>query len=196
MKPPVSHVMPRKPAATGEVRVIGGRWRGTRLPVPEVAGLRPSADRVRETVFNWLQFDIAGLCVLDAYAGSGALGFEAASRGASSVTLVERDRVAFAALQASCARLKAEQMRVVNADVVEWLREPSQTPFDLAFVDPPFAVGLQDALLARLIARMSARSWLYLEQSASAVLPPLQGWVLHREGATRDVRYTLLKRQL
>ncbi len=180
-------------AAAGSVRIIAGKWRGTRLPVAAVEGLRPSSDRVRETLFNWLQFDIHGLRVLDAFAGTGALGFEAASRGAADVLLIERDPRACAALQANCARLGAERVAVQQADVLSWLSAHPEQQFDLAFVDPPFAAGLHRRTLDTLVAHMRANSWIYVEQPVTDALPSLPGWVCYREGMTRDVRYVLLK---
>lgn len=181
-------------AAAGSVRIIAGKWRGTRLPVAAVEGLRPSSDRVRETLFNWLQFDIQGLRVLDAFAGTGALGFEAASRGAADVLLIERDQRACAALKAGCERLGAERVAVQQADVLSWLSAHPEQQFDLAFVDPPFTAGLHGRTLLALLAHMSSNSWIYVELPVTDAVPSLPGWVCHREGTTRDVRYVLLKR--
>ncbi|MBN8261014.1 MAG: 16S rRNA (guanine(966)-N(2))-methyltransferase RsmD, partial [Xanthomonadales bacterium] len=171
-----------------------GRWRGTRLPVPDVAGLRPTSDRVRETLFNWLQPMLPGARVLDLFAGSGALGLEAVSRGASSAVLVEADPGLAGALQAAVARLDAGgEVQVQRADALAYLDRDGPC-FDLAFVDPPFAAGLWPAVLARLPGRMAADGWLYVESPASlAPVPPVE-WRLHREGQTRDVRYALYRR--
>lgn len=181
-------------AAAGSVRIIAGKWRGTRLPVAAVNGLRPSSDRVRETLFNWLQFEIQGLRVLDAFAGTGALGFEAASRGAADVLLIESDPRACAALQASSARLGAERVAVLQADVLSWLSAHPEQQFDLAFVDPPFAADLHKRTLDTLLAHMRSNSWIYVELPVTDAVPSLPGWVCHREGTTRDVRYVLFKR--
>ncbi|HTA64280.1 MAG TPA: 16S rRNA (guanine(966)-N(2))-methyltransferase RsmD, partial [Xanthomonadaceae bacterium] len=141
-----------KRAQEGSVRIIGGRWRGSKLPVADAAGLRPSADRVRETVFNWLQPRIVGARVLDLFAGTGALGLEAASRGAARVVLVEKDAVLASTLRANAERLAradaAKTVEVVCDDALRWLSRSPDARFDLVFVDPPFAAGLWQSALA------------------------------------------------
>ncbi|TWI10668.1 16S rRNA (guanine(966)-N(2))-methyltransferase RsmD [Aerolutibacter ruishenii] len=188
---------PRPPAkgASGRVRLIGGKWRGTRLDVPQAPGLRPTADRVRETLFNWLMPVLPGARVLDLFAGSGALGLEALSRGAASAVLVERDRDLATALASTLARLEGGGAgQVVNADALAWLATANGDRFGLAFVDPPFAAGLWDAVVPRLVGRLSPHAWLYVESPADVtpVLPP--DWELHREGRTREVRFALYRR--
>ena len=181
--------------APGSVRIIGGRWRGTRLQVPHKPGLRPTSDRVRETLFNWLMPVLPGARVLDLFAGSGALGLEAASRGAASVQLLEADPQLVQALEAAAARLGATtQVRVHRGDALAWLQSANAEPFDIAFVDPPFAGGLWDAVLASLPRLMAEQGWLYVESPVghASVLPA--EWRLHREGATREVRYALYRR--
>ena len=189
----------RKPApataAVGSVRIIGGRWRGTRLQVPGKPGLRPTSDRVRETLFNWLMPVLPGAKVLDLFAGSGALGLEAVSRGAASARLVEVDPQLAQALEAAANRLDAgQQVRVHRGDALGWLRSGEESGFDIAFVDPPFDANLWPAVLDLLPARMAADAWLYLETPAAhaPVLPP--EWALHRESGTREVRYALYRR--
>ncbi len=179
----------------GSVRIIGGRWRGTRLPVPQMPGLRPTSDRVRETLFNWLQPWLPGAPVLDLFAGSGALGLEALSRGAASAQLVESDPQLASNLNAMGGRLDAgSQLQVHAGDALAWLRGGPEAMFDIAFVDPPFDAGLWDAVLARLPARMAAQAIIYLE-APNAFAPVLPGeWTLHRENHTRDVRYALYRR--
>ncbi len=188
---------PRQPLApaVGQVRIIGGKWRNTRLPVPLAPGLRPSSDRVRETLFNWLLPRLGGARVLDLFAGSGALGLEAVSRGAAQATLIERDTGLARHLRETVARLGAQdQIEVVQADALQWLRQPGGAPADIAFVDPPFADGLWEAVLAGLDAHLKADAWLYVESPAGSVpvLPP--AWGLHREGGTREVRFALYRR--
>ena len=176
----------------GKVRIIGGRWRGTRLPVPDRPGLRPTADRVRETLFNWLQPVLAGACVLDLFAGSGALGLEAVSRGAARATLVERDGDLASGLRALAGRLEGgAAVTIVHADALAWLHGQADAAFDLAFVDPPFDANLWGGILPALVSKLSAHAWLYVEGPADAtpVLP--SDWTLHREGRTREVRYAL-----
>ena len=193
---------PRRPpgaastsANAGKVRIIGGRWRGTRLGVPDVAGLRPTSDRVRETLFNWLMPVLPGARVLDLFAGSGALGLEALSRGAASAVLVERDPTLAAALRATAARLPGgEAATVAQADALTWLTSQPAGGFDLAFVDPPFAAGLWDAVLPGIARVVKPDGWLYVEAPHEAAfdLPP--DWRPHREGRTREVRYALYRR--
>ena len=181
--------------APGAVRIIGGRWRGTRLEVPDVDGLRPTSDRVRETLFNWLQPVVSNAKVVDLFAGSGALGLEALSRGAASAVLVERDRALADALDTTLARLPGgEAGDAVNADALAWLRGQAAAQWDIAFVDPPFAGNLWQAALEALSPRMKPDAWLYVESPADAapVLP--DGWCLHREGRTREVRHALYRR--
>ena len=185
--------------APGKVRLIGGRWRGTRLSVPTVSGLRPTSDRVRETLFNWLAPALPGARVLDLFAGSGALGLESISRGAASAVLVERDRSLAQALRDTVDRLAGgDSVRVVEADALAWLEGPAraagQPGFDIAFVDPPFADGLWEAALAALPEIMNAGAWLYLESPADHAPVAPGGWLLHREGRTREARYSLYRR--
>ncbi|HEY5850784.1 MAG TPA: 16S rRNA (guanine(966)-N(2))-methyltransferase RsmD [Lysobacter sp.] len=197
-KPPRRHptaVAAPSASAAGKVRLIGGRWRGTRLSVPDVAGLRPTSDRVRETLFNWLMPMLPGARVLDLFAGSGALGLEALSRGAASAVLVERDPDLANALRALAARLPGgEAASVVQADALGWLPGQHEAGFDLAFIDPPFAAGLWDAVLPLVSQRLKADAWLYVEAPHDAVpqMPP--GWRLHRESRTREVRFALYRR--
>ncbi|MGV8944501.1 16S rRNA (guanine(966)-N(2))-methyltransferase RsmD [Thermomonas sp.] len=181
--------------APGSVRIIGGRWRGTKLPVPDHPGLRPTSDRVRETLFNWLQPQLPGARVLDLFAGSGALGLEALSRGAASAQLVEADLGLASGLKEFGARLDAgSQLEVQAGDALAWLRGAPPGAFDIAFVDPPFDADLWDAVLTLLPACMAGQAWIYLE-SPIALSPVLPGdWALHRENHTRDVRYALYRR--
>lgn len=207
--PPRSPRSPAKPgtasahgAQAGKVRIIGGHWRGTRLNVGEAPGLRPTSDRVRETLFNWLIPALPGARVLDLFAGSGALGMEALSRGAASAVLVERDPALAAELRALAARLQGgEAAQVVQADALAWLAqqpaagEGDAPGFDLAFVDPPFAAGLWSAVWPLLLPRLAPAAWLYVEAPGEAVIELPAQWDRHREGATRDVRYALYRRR-
>lgn len=122
-----------------QVRIIGGRWKRTLLPVLEAEGLRPTPDRVRETLFNWLGQDLSGLACLDLFAGSGALGFEAASRGAAAVTLVEANPRVAKQLRDNQYRLDAAQVRVVQGDAFAVAAQMPTASFDVVFLDPPFA---------------------------------------------------------
>lgn len=182
-------------SASGSVRIIGGRWRGTRLPVAELAGLRPSSDRVRETLFNWLAPMLPGARVLDLFAGSGALGLEALSRGAREAMLVERDARLAESLRQAVARLRAEgEARVVAADALAFLRAPVHGRFDIVFVDPPFAANLWPEAFASLAPWLADEAWLYVESPAAAGIEPGAGFGLHREGRTREARYALYRR--
>jgi 16S rRNA (guanine966-N2)-methyltransferase len=147
----------------GQVRIIAGSLRGSKIPVPELDGLRPTSDRTRETLFNWLQHDIAGAQVLDLFAGSGALGFEAASRGAEAVVLVERNPVAMASLEETKERLKTENLEVVHADALAWLPQQSTNAFNLVFLDPPFATDIWPALWPLLMPILANTAKLYIE---------------------------------
>ena len=181
--------------APGSVRIIGGRWRGTRLPVAELAGLRPSSDRVRETLFNWLAPMLPGARVLDLFAGSGALGLEALSRGAREAMLVERDARLAESLRQAVARLRAEgEARVVAADALAFLRAPVHGRFDIVFVDPPFAANLWPEAFAALAPWLADEAWLYVESPAAAGIQPGAGFGLPREGRTREARYALYRR--
>ncbi|WP_395792375.1 16S rRNA (guanine(966)-N(2))-methyltransferase RsmD [Aquimonas sp.] len=170
--------------AEGQIRIIGGRLRGSRLPVPDLPGLRPSSDRMRETLFNWLMHEVAGRHCLDLFAGSGALGFEAASRGAERVLLVEREPRVARSLAESAQRLQAA-VDVHNGDAMSWLQGAPAQLFDLAFVDPPFAAGLTERVLELLPAHLAARAWVYMEAAPGP--PPVVplSWRLHRELITR-----------
>jgi 16S rRNA (guanine966-N2)-methyltransferase len=187
-------------ARAGNVRIIGGHWRGTRLPVPDMDGLRPSADRVRETLFNWLSPKLPGMRVLDLFAGSGVLGLEALSRGAHEALLVERDPRLVESLHASVERLQAgDQARVLRADALALLRAPLHGRFDLVFLDPPFDAHLWDGVLALLPPWLAAEAWLYIEAPVADAqqinaLASATGWLPHRQGQTRDVHYALYRR--
>jgi 16S rRNA (guanine966-N2)-methyltransferase len=180
--------------APGQVRIIGGRLRGSKLPVVARAGLRPTGDRARETLFNWLQQQVEGRRVLDLYAGSGALGFEAASRGAAEVVLVERDADLARSLRESAARLHVDDVvQVEAADVLAWLRRVPERPFDLVFLDPPFDAALWQDSAGALAPWLAPQAWVYVELAPSAGFTPPAGWHLHREGGTRDARHHLYR---
>jgi 16S rRNA (guanine966-N2)-methyltransferase len=185
---------PAPHAEAGKIRIIGGRWRGTRLSVPASPGLRPSSDRARETLFNWLMPVLPGARVVDAFAGTGALGLEAVSRGAASAVLVERDPALAQALRATVARLSAQaSVEVVQSDALAWLARQAPDSFDLAFVDPPFGAGLWQATLDVLLPTLAPDAWVYVESPHNQVpaMPPQ--WSLHREGRTREVRFSLYR---
>jgi len=187
----------RAPASVpAKVRIVGGRWKRTPLQVVDAAGLRPTPDRVRETVFNWLGQDLDGWRVLDLYAGTGALGLEAASRGAARVVLVERDARAADALRAVRARLHAEsQVEVVQGDALSWLQRTGER-FDLVFLDPPFGSAELARVLPRIAAVLAPGAALYVESDAplSPDAPPLSAvpdLIAHRADRAGQVHYHL-----
>jgi len=174
-----------------EVRLIGGRLKRSKLPVADRPGLRPTPDRVRETLFNWLGQDLSGWRVLDAFAGSGALGFEAASRGAAEVVLVERDAALVDSLRRSAQRLGAAQVQVVAADALTWMARCEPARFDLVFIDPPFDAGLSAPALAAAGPLLRAGGVVYVEASQAFV--PAPGWVLRRHARAGAVHAHLLQ---
>jgi 16S rRNA (guanine966-N2)-methyltransferase len=176
-----------------EVRIIGGQWKRSKLPVADKPGLRPTPDRVRETLFNWLGQDLTGWRCLDAFAGSGALGFEAASRGAAEVVLLERDPALVASLQASRQRLKAEALRIEGSDAIGWMGRAAPGSFDLVLLDPPFGTDLAERALPLATRLAAADGLIYLElRQALTALP--EGWDLHRQGRAGAVHFHLLRR--
>ncbi|MCE5231712.1 MAG: 16S rRNA (guanine(966)-N(2))-methyltransferase RsmD [Mizugakiibacter sp.] len=183
------------PSGAGRVRIVAGRLRGSKLAVPDLPGLRPTPDRVRETLFNWLAPTIEGARCLDLFAGTGALGVEALSRGAAHVTFVERDPRLAAALRDNLVRLDQPHGVVECADAQAFLRD-APAPFDLVFLDPPFA----EARWADAAAALEAGGWLkpaalvYVEAPADAAPALPAGWTLHREGRAGAVRYALYRR--
>jgi 16S rRNA (guanine966-N2)-methyltransferase len=185
---------PAGPAAIGSVRIIGGRWRGTRLPVPASDGLRPTGDRVRETLFNWLAPTLPGARCLDLFAGTGALGLEAASRGAARVLLVEREAALSTGLRATVERLRADAAEVRQGNALDLLAGELGGPFDLVFLDPPFADPGWQAVFALLPPHLAEGARIYVEAPVDAVPETPPDWLLHREGRTREVRYALYRR--
>ncbi|MRT56683.1 16S rRNA (guanine(966)-N(2))-methyltransferase [Enterobacteriaceae bacterium RIT693] len=184
-------------AGSGQIRIIGGQWRGRKLPVPDSPGLRPTTDRVRETLFNWLAPSMVDAHCLDCFAGSGALGLEALSRYAASATLIEMDRAVSQQLQKNLATLKASHGKVLNANTLSVLAQPG-TPHNVVFVDPPFRKGLLDETLALL----EKNGWLaddaliYVESEVENGLPVVPAsWALHREKVAGQVAYRLFIRE-
>lgn len=182
--------------AFGEVRIIGGDFRGRKLPVLLADGLRPTSDRVRETVFNWLQFDIAGARCLDAFAGSGALGLEALSRGAKEVLFLDALPAVQKQLQQNLQTLKVgqQQAQVICTDALNWVDKQADKPFEVVFLDPPFHKDLMAKMLQALFANgwLDDHSMLYLEQEKRLAWPELPaGWVCRKEKTTAQVRFGL-----
>ncbi|MGD9660515.1 MAG: 16S rRNA (guanine(966)-N(2))-methyltransferase RsmD [Porticoccaceae bacterium] len=195
-----------KAKKTNQLRIIAGKWRSRRLHFPNTEGLRPTGNRIRETLFNWLNPSIPGARCLDAFSGSGALGFEALSRGAEEVIFVEKDAQAFHALENNRLALGATNAIIVNSDFFVWLQAQAdrlaadQTgrskPFDIVFVDPPFIENLhQQAVDALLSANLlSPQALIYVESPASQPAPPPPGWRRVREKCSAGVHYQLLCR--
>jgi 16S rRNA (guanine966-N2)-methyltransferase len=178
-----------------ELRVVGGSLRGRKWTFPDVPGLRPTPNRVRETLFNWLAPYIGGMRVLDLFAGSGALAFEALSRGAAAATLVEPDRTAAQVLRDTAARFGLTQARIENADAKTVLRTAAAGSYDLIFLDPPFSSGLLSQALTLLGQHpvLAPGGFCYIETAADTPLPPLpEGWLPHRAGKAGEVGYHLL----
>lgn len=184
------YAAPQRPhGAANRVRIIGGTYRRRLLDFPGSAGLRPTPDRVRETLFNWLGQDLVGWACLDLFAGSGALGFEAASRGAGRVVMIERDRAALGALEKNRTTLAAAEVEILPADALSWLAN-SRESFDLVFVDPPFDSGLVGPVLAQLGGCIKPGGYAYVEQGAEVVAPP--GFIIHRSGRAGRSHFALL----
>lgn len=192
---------PNRPRAAlpRQLRIIGGQWRSRLLPVADRPGLRPTPDRVRETLFNWLGQDLAGWRVVDAFAGSGALGLEAASRGAAQVLLVEHDAGLAAGLGALRERLGAEAVRVQRGDGVAVLQALAPASVDLVLLDPPFdAQQLCAPALAAAARAVRAGGFVYLEASRRWEPAELDvhGLVLHRHLKAGAVHAHLFRRPL
>lgn len=175
-----------------QVRIIAGQWRGRRLDFPAIPGLRPTPDRVRETLFNWLARDLPDARCLDLFAGSGALGLEARSRGAAEVILVDRHPQVIAHLHQQIARLGMDQVHCHRAEALDWLRHAHQ-PFDVVFVDPPFSDQSWDAILACLARTGAVRCGgkIYVEAPRGRSLDVPPGWTLWREGRAGEIVFRL-----
>lgn len=178
-----------------EVRIVGGIWRSRRLSFPASAGLRPTPDRVRETVFNWLMPALPGSHCLDLFAGSGAFGFESVSRGAAHAVLVEKQIEVVAALRENGARLKTEAVEIVHADAMQWLLAAGR-PFDIIFLDPPYSSNLLHACIELLETRGWVKPYglVYLE-TPKGELPGLpENWQLLRSKTAGQVGYHLARK--
>ena len=187
--------MPRRSnarrAQPGSVRIIAGEWRGRRIPIVADSSVRPTPDRVRETVFNWLQATIAGARVLDLYAGTGALGFESLSRGAAEAWFVEQDARLVEALYAQAETFGAEP-RIVRQDSAAFLRGPAALRFDVVFLDPPYAVPVEP-LLELLPPWLVEEGVAYVERPLPAGLPELQSGEWRKRSHAGAVEYGLLR---
>ena len=195
-KPGKKTAAPAASKGSGEIRIIGGQWKRTRLAVAQRPGLRPTPDRVRETLFNWLGQDLSGWRCLDAFAGTGALGFEAASRGAASVQLVESDAALVAQLHTLQQRLQATAMRVQRGDGVAALKQAAPASLDLVLLDPPFDSDFFTPALQAAAQAVSAQGFVYLEAPRAWTDEELAAWGLavHRHLKAGAVHAHLLRR--
>lgn len=189
--------MNKKPrGGAGQIRIIGGQWRGRKLPVPDSAGLRPTTDRVRETLFNWLAPDIQQARCLDCFAGSGALGLEALSRYAASATLLELEKPVAQQLTQNLQTLKAHNAQVINTNTLSWLAQQGE-PYQVVFIDPPFRKGLLEQTLQLLENNrwLADEALIYVESEVENGAPPVPtNWLLHREKIAGQVAYRLYRR--
>ena len=186
-----------KSGKSNSVRIIGGDWRGRRLPVADVPGLRPSGDRSRETLFNWLQPWIVAADCADLFAGTGALGFEAASRGAASVLMVEKHPRAQQVLRQDIEQLQAVQVKLHSGGAMSMIEEFKPDSFDIVFVDPPFDSNLASLVLERLdkIGCVRRGGFVYVESPARQPVVPPPHWRVWRDQQLGDVRMQLFRRQ-
>ncbi|WP_282383816.1 MULTISPECIES: 16S rRNA (guanine(966)-N(2))-methyltransferase RsmD [unclassified Pseudomonas] len=193
---------PKKPVqnvhnGVNQLRIIGGQWRSRKLSFPDAPGLRPTPDRVRETLFNWLAPYVEGAKVLDPFAGSGALFLEALSRGAATAQALDASNVAVSSLKEHLGTLRCSNGQVQTADALRYLETQTATPFDLVFLDPPFNHNLLPAVCALLEERqwLAADSWIYTESETAPSTLGLPGnWRLHREQKSGRVFYALWQR--
>ena len=180
---------------TGTLRIIGGQWRSRRLSFSAVEGLRPTTDRVRETLFNWISPVIIGARCLDLFTGSGALGLEALSREAGSVTFIDQSPVATRSLKQNLQLLQANNADVINTDAIKWLQATTpESPYNIVFIDPPFRCGLVYECIEQLQSKplLTSGSYIYIEIEKEAVRPQTPAnWQLHREKEAGQVRYML-----
>ncbi|MBK5144040.1 16S rRNA (guanine(966)-N(2))-methyltransferase [Budviciaceae bacterium BWR-B9] len=186
-----------QPQKTGQIRIIGGQWRGRKLPVPDSPGLRPTTDRVRETLFNWLAPVLNEARCLDCFAGSGALGFEALSRYAGKTVLLESERSIAQQLQQNLQRLNSDKGQVVHTNALQWLAQAG-TPFDVVFLDPPFRRNLLTETFTLLEQQgwLADEAWIYVEaETEHAVSDAPANWHLHREKTAGQVAYRLYVRR-
>jgi 16S rRNA (guanine966-N2)-methyltransferase len=195
----VREPLPSRGGKPHTIRIIGGDWKRTPLPVLDLDGLRPTPDRVRETLFNWLGQQLDGQRCLDLFAGSGALGFEAASRGAARVLMVERSGRAVAQLKANQARLAAKNIEIAEADALRLAANMAPNSFDVVFLDPPFGdKPMLERALDLSVPLLAPGGALYVESGEAlevSAIPVLAGWRIVREGKAGAVRYHLLRRE-
>ena len=195
-KPGKKTAAPAASKGSGEIRIIGGQWKRTRLAVAQRPGLRPTPDRVRETLFNWLGQDLTGWRCLDAFAGTGALGLEAASRGAAAVRLVEQDAALVAQLNTLQQRLEAANVVVQRGDGISALRQTTPGTLDVVFLDPPFDSDFFTPALQAAAQAVAADGFVYMEDPRAWADDELAAWGLavHRHLKAGAVHAHLLRR--
>lgn len=182
---------------SGQLRVIAGEWRGRKLPVADLPGLRPTSDRVRETVFNWLSMYVPGAHVLDCFSGSGALALEALSRGAESAILLEKASVAAQTLKSNLNTLKCGTGKVINTDSLNWLQQKAPQTFDLVFLDPPFRMGLleETSTLLEENGYLNENSLIYVEvEKELSPIPVPENWQLLKNKTAGQTCFMLWSR--
>ncbi len=185
-----------KEKAQSELRIIGGEWRSRRLRFPDAGGVRPTPARTRETLFNWLAMYMPGSHCLDLFAGSGALGLEALSRGAGHVMLVDHTPVLTDALKQNLRALNSTRATVVCQAVEQFLQQPPESPFDIVFMDPPFHQGWLERLFSTLETSdwIKPDGWIYVEHESDRRVPAIPaGWQLHRQKTAGQVTYNLFR---
>ncbi len=178
-----------------QLRIIGGQWRGRKVAIADNDGLRPTGDRIRETLFNWLMHDIVDTRCLDMFSGSGALGFETLSRGAASVVMVEKSTQACELLRHHKQQLGAKSAEVINNDSLAWLDHYSGQPFDIVFIDPPFPLNLWEKAIQTLDKKplLNNNAMVYIETPIDTLLPIPSHWQLHREQRSGAICYRLFQ---
>lgn len=186
-----------KQKKSNQLRIIGGEWRGRKLDFPDIPGLRPTSDRIRETLFNWLQCDVTGAHCLDLFAGSGALGFEALSRGAASVTFIDEHPKAISQIKSNAEILKTDNARCVLANALSFLQSPgSDINYDIVFLDPPFQKEFLPNIMAVLTAGdiLKSGSLIYVEMEKQLTLQSLpENWQLQKDKFAGQVHYMLFQ---
>lgn len=178
-----------------KLRIIGGEWRSRQLPIPELEGLRPTPDRVRETLFNWITAYVPGARCADLFCGSGALGLEALSREAASCVFVDASAVVTRQMVANLKSLNCQTAEVVQQSAVSWLQSATKQPFDLVFLDPPFRKGWLEQIIPLLAdGWLSNQAWVYIEMEKEADLQYIpDNWHLHREKTAGQLCYRLFQ---
>ncbi len=195
----MARLKPQRPRKTNQLRIIGGEWRGRKLSFPDVESLRPTPDRVRETLFNWLQPIIHGARCLDLFTGSGALGLEALSRGAAQLVMVDRDPQVITHLREHINTLQAQGAELVHSDALSYLSRKPQEDFDIVFLDPPFRHTLLEASCQLLEehAWLKSNAHIYMETESELELPALpRNWHITHSKRAGEVRYYMAVREI